>query len=316
MFFTLSPVSLDEIHTLSVGNGVTGGMCAPDLCHLCTGRNGNPYPSISMEPINKSNMKQAYKINDVAFDSLKEFGIEQKDVLRFPKEVLDRMLTGRPSPLMQFNYRRQDGQQMTFLGKIHLAQDAEGVTQARILPVYREMDNRYGLEENLVEALKKGDVVLATPENSKVEENLYLQLDRETKTLNEAKERELHLPNTIGDVEIGLAQRQQFREGKPVELEKGDTKVTVGVDLDDVTGYKVINGDMEKWKENKLIKWDMSRPDITGYWKTGENGWTYHNLVKQQRQQDIDTPAAKLHQEETVVRQQQLSTGRRMGRGM
>ena len=97
------------------------------------------------------------------------------------------------------------------------------------------------------------------------------------------------------DITLGQNQRQAIREGKPVELEVGDTKVTVGVDLRQNSGFKAIDGDMSEWKRQQEIKWDMANPGQMGYWQTDENRWEYKQV-----QEKYKIPEAKKEEKKTV----------------
>jgi hypothetical protein len=75
--------------------------------------------------------------------------------------------------------------------------------------------------------------------------------------------------------------KQRMRDGLPVEVEVGDTKVTVGVDLNDPTGFRVLKGDLNEWQQKKLVEWDRITPGATGYWQTSENGWEYMKTLQE-----------------------------------
>ena len=99
----------------------------------------------------------------------------------------------------------------------------------------------------------------------------------------------------VKNITLGQNQRQAIREGKPVELEVGDTKVTVGVDLRQNSGFKAIDGDMSEWKRQQEIKWDMANPGAMGYWQTDENRWEYKQV-----QEKYKAPEAKKEEKKTI----------------
>ena len=99
----------------------------------------------------------------------------------------------------------------------------------------------------------------------------------------------------VKNITLGQNQRQAIREGKPVELEVGDTKVTVSVDLRQNSGFKSIDGDMGEWKRQQEIKWDMANPGQMGYWQTDENRWEYKQV-----QEKYKMPEPKKEEKKTV----------------
>ena len=64
----------------------------------------------------------------------------------------------------------------------------------------------------------------------------YLQLDPETQSVIHRRvtdlklEQQLREMEKVNDIELGTQQKQQVREGKPVELNVGGEKVSVGID--------------------------------------------------------------------------------------
>ena len=90
----------------------------------------------------------------------------------------------------------------------------------------------------------------------------------------------------VKDIALGINQRQAATEGKPIELEVGHEKVTVGVDLREPQGFKVVNGDMEEWKRQQAIRYDDAHEGYMGYVQTDENRWEYKQVVDKLRSKE------------------------------
>ena len=71
-----------------------------------------------------------------------------------------------------------------------------------------------------------------------------------------------------------------------MELEVGDQKVTVGVDLREPVGFKVMQGDMEEWKRQQAILYDDAHEGYMGYVQTDENRWEYKQVVDRLRHEE------------------------------
>ena len=138
---------------------------------------------------------------------------------------------------------------------------------------------------------------------------MFLQLDQETKSLLKRDIKTVELEKRmdelehVKDITLGQNQRQAIREGKPVELEVGDTKVTVGVDLKQNSGFKSIDGDMGEWKRQQEIKWDMANPGAMGYWQTDENRWEF-----KQTQEKYKMPESKKEEKSKTVKEDARQT--------
>ena len=88
-------------------------------------------------------------------------------------------------------------------------------------------------------------------------------------------------PDRLKDIGLGIAQKEALASGKPVELEVGDQKVTVGVDQREPVGFKVMQGDMEEWKRQQAIRYDDANEGYIGYVQTDENRWEYSYVFTQ-----------------------------------
>ena len=95
----------------------------------------------------------------------------------------------------------------------------------------------------------------------------------------------------VNDIELGTQQKQQVRDGKPVELNVGGEKVSVGVDLREPQGFKVIKGDLKEWERQQKIRYDELHPEYLGLVQTDNNRWEYRKVVDRQSQER----AMKLH---------------------
>ena len=68
----------------------------------------------------------------------------------------------------------------------------------------------------------------------------------------------------MNDIELGTQQKQQVREGKPVELNVGGEKVSVGIDLKEPQGFRIVNGDMKEWERQQKLRYDEQHPEFIG----------------------------------------------------
>jgi len=116
----------------------------------------------------------------------------------------------------------------------------------------------------------------------------YLQIDPETKSVIHRKasglqiEQKLKDMEKVGDIELGTQQKQQVREGKAIELNVGGKKVSVGLDLKDPQGFKVIKGDMKEWERQQKMRYDEQHPEYYGLVQTDKNRWDYQQVVDAQ----------------------------------
>ena len=225
------------------------------------------------------------KTEPVPFDKFAKIGIYPKDLMRMPKDLRDSILSGELSPLMRVNVPVGDNSAVSIPMKIQLAYDKSGKLQLLTYQIHRELDNNLKLNDTELERVRKGDVIQKEFQQDGKRKMRYVQLVyRDVATVKfEEKLREV---DKIKDIGLGIGQKEALVSGKPVELEVGDQKVVVGVDLREPVGFKVMNGDMEEWKRQQAIRYDDANEGYMGYVQTDENRWEYKQVVDRLRRHE------------------------------
>lgn len=228
------------------------------------------------------NMKRQIKENEIPYRQVAEYGLTREKFLDLPKKALEKIMSGRLSPL--FMLRDSQGRQMQ--AKLTLKRDEQGEVTFMIYPRQKEMDAAlYRLQEEEIRRLKDGQTI--------AKDGSWLQLDRDTNIILQMKMSESRLEkkldsiiSNLDDVQLGTAQRDQIMSGRPVTISRGDTELTVGIDLNTTMGIKVIKGGLDDWRQRMMVEWDRVTPGATGYWQTSENGWEYMSYGRQERERE------------------------------
>lgn len=276
--------------------------------------------------------QKKFLMNEMPWDKLKEIGMTEEAFLDLPKDSIDRIMTGNLSPLMKMKFLDTHGNTIKLPESMKLSQSENGVVPAKfrlqreadgkvslvLHPKKNEIDLMIGetvITEQQLKHLKEQESVRTLVRKDGKDEMCYVQLDSDLNILHMTRENNITIPNAIGDVTIGQEIEQRLREGKPVELDVGDTKVTVGVDLNARNGFRVVEGDMDEWKQRKLEQWDRITPGIKGYWKTSENGWEYELHHQQDRKMTTEQTVEK-ETGRVLNTQQELEMQMSRSRGM
>ena len=204
------------------------------------------------------------------YEKLAALGIDREKADSLPQEVKEKLASGEVTPLMQVSISARNGDIITLPLKLQLTTDQQGNPALMAYPVHAVLEK---------------------------ERNQVLQLSDQTKSIFHRRvtdvqlEQKLKDMEKVNDIELGMQQKQQVREGKPIELNVGGEKVSVGVDLKEPQGFKVIQGDMKEWERQQKLRYDEQHPEFLGLVMTDKNRWEYQQVVDKQSQER----ALKLH---------------------
>ncbi len=193
----------------------------------------------------------------------KDFERIDIDVRTMPKEIKEKLLNGEVTSLLEIRDQMNNGIIATMPVKLRLQRSDDGKAVLMAYPVSKDIISDLKLNDAEQKKLQDGEVIRKDIREGNRTKTMFLQADQETLSLLKRDVKAIELEKRMDELEhvknitLGQNQRQAIREGKPVELEVGDTKVTVGVDLRQNSGFKTIEGDMFAWKRQQEIKWEQ-----------------------------------------------------------
>ena len=226
------------------------------------------------------------------YEKLAILGIDREKADSLPMEVKEKLMAGEVTPIMQVSINARNGSIITMPMKLQMTTDKNGAPALIAYPVRAELDRERNKVLNLTqqeaERLARGEVIQKAVNVNGEKTQQYLQLDPETKSVIHRRvtdiklEQRLKNMEKVNDIELGTQQKQQVREGKPVELNVGGEKVSVGIDLKEQQGFKLIKGDMKEWERQQKLRYDEIHPECLGLVMTDKNRWEYQKVVDRQ----------------------------------
>ena len=231
-------------------------------------------------------------MDEIPFEKFEKLGISKQDFLAMPKELADTVVNGRVTPLMNTRIHAENGKVIEMHMKLQLTRDDNGNVLLQTYPMRKQIDNAYNLTDRELKKVEEGNVIKKEVTEDGEKKVKFIQLDQETKSLISRNVATVKLANKlrdmekINDIELGANQKQAAQEGKPLELNVGDQKVTVGVDLREPQGFKIVNGDMKEWERQLKIRYDNEHEGFMGYVMTDENRWEYQQVINRLSRKD------------------------------
>ncbi len=228
--------------------------------------------------------------NQLPFEQLAKLGLDRGKVDKLPQEIKEKLIKGEITPLIDVSLPAKNGMVITLPLKLQLAADKDGNPTLIAYPVQRELsiekDNVLRLSRQEADALRRGEVLQKAVDVNGEKTQQYLQLDPETQSVMHRRITEIQIEQRlkdmekVNDIELGAQQKQQAREGKPVELDVGGEKVSVGIDLREPQGFRVVKGDLREWERQQKLQYDELHPEYLGLVMTDRNRWEYRKVVE------------------------------------
>ena len=230
--------------------------------------------------------KTVFLEDEIPYQKLEKLGISRKSLLNMPKEVIEPLVNGSVTPLVMARYEAKNSKVLEIPMKLQLVRGDDGRVNLMTYQVRKEIDREsVRMSDHELQRIKAGEAVRKEVREDGLRKQKYVQLDPETKSLilkdshTVRISEKLREMEKINDIELGMNQKQAAVEGKPVELAVGDQKVTVGVDLRELQGFRVVGGDMKEWERQMKIRYDREHEGFMGYVMTDENRWEYRKVV-------------------------------------
>lgn len=237
-------------------------------------------------------MEKDFTNDSLPYEKLARLGINRMNADLLPDDVKHKLMNGEVTPLLKVSIDGGNGQKVTLPLKLQMTQNDKGEIMLFAYPVRTDInlktDDPLKLSKPEMERLQCGEVLQKSVEINGEKTLQYIQLDPETKSIMHRRvtdtqlEKKLKDMEKVNDIELGTQQKQQVREGKPVELNVGGEKVSIGIDLKEPQGFKIVNGDLKEWERQQKIRYDEQHPELLGLVMTDKNRWEYQKVVDQQ----------------------------------
>jgi len=216
------------------------------------------------------------EIDNIPIEKLELFGINAEVLNQLPEEFTKNLLRGDITPMINTRTVTPNGMVVEMPMKFRVTKDDFGKSELMVYPAHKDFKNYWQLTPTAFENLKNGAVLHI--------DGHYIQREPETNNIIKVSDQQMQLDKKLSDIEkvldieLGIDQKNQIRNGRPVELEIGGEKCTVGLDLKDKDHFNTLKGGLNDWEHEKKVIYDILHPEYMGVVKTDENRWEYQQI--------------------------------------
>lgn len=213
--------------------------------------------------------------DEIPYGILAKFGLSQEMIDDLPNNVMNRLLSSRATPVLPIVTENAEGEKVQSLARISLVRLNNGTIDICFAPRWEDEDlSEFTPEQQ--EKLKLGEVTIA---NMVGRGDCYIQFDD---TINQV----MAVPVAVINQNIKILtqsfdlddeDQQILKNGDILEKDVNDYIVSVGIDLNEMAGIRIVDGDTTDWKRDaaadRLPKYNFG---IFGCWMADdENVLTY-----------------------------------------
>jgi hypothetical protein len=247
-----------------------------------------------------------FSSEQIPYGKFAKLGISEEKLRSMPESLRNTLMNGKVSPLIQTQIQTENGKVIGLPLKLQMVRDRTGAILLMAYPIRKTIANDMKMNSAELERVSRGEVIQKEINENGIRIKKYVQLDRETKSLMQKNITKVGLAEKlremekINDIELGQNQKQAALDGKPIELSIGESKVSVGVDLREPQGFKVVNGDMKEWDKQQKMRYDIANEGFMGYVMTDENRWQYQQVVEKLSHQEKEEKQEYKRKESTI----------------
>ena len=247
-----------------------------------------------------------FSSEQIPYGKFAKLGISEEKLRSMPESLRNTLMNGKVSPLIQTRIQTENGKVIGLPLKLQMVRDQAGAILLMAYPIRKTIANDMKMNSAELDRVSRGEVIQKEINENGIRIKKYVQLDRETKSLMQKNitkvgmAEKLREMEKINDIELGQNQKQAALDGKPIELSIGESKVSVGVDLREPQGFKVVNGDMKEWDKQQKMRYDIANEGFMGYVMTDENRWQYQQVVEKLSHQEKEEKQEYKRKESTI----------------
>ena len=191
-----------------------------------------------------------FTIEEFPSAKLEAYGVSKKEQnAAFGYTEMQKLLDGQKTDIIRLSLQRE-GVRLDVDARFSLQRNPDNTVSLMMHKVGEEYNKELNFVKSDIERLKKGEIIKSSHQN----EPILSQLDEKTQRILQIQQSKLIVPDVINDIHLGLDQKAALREGKAIELQKGDNKFNVKLDLNQKSGFRMEQSDLkiEKKQNNQI----------------------------------------------------------------
>lgn len=220
------------------------------------------------------NTFQRFLETEIPYDILETFGLKQEMIDDLPMSIFNRLLAGYTTPLLPILTKDADNNTLESLARIALFRKTNGEIDVSFIPMWKETS----LEEYDKETQKElldGKVCVVLDENGK---RCFVQYDEVVnQTITVPVQLIIHNISLADELKLSTDEMEKLSNGNVVEFIVNNNMFSIGIDLIEMTGFRVALGNKQTWHEEAKMQLPRFNFGVMGCWVRDliKDTWSY-----------------------------------------
>lgn len=220
------------------------------------------------------NTFQRFLETEIPYDILETFGLKQEMIDDLPMSIFNRLLAGYTTPLLPILTKDADNNTLESLARIALFRKTNGEIDVSFIPMWKETS----LEEYDKETQKElldGKVCVVLDENGK---RCFVQYDEVVnQTITVPVQLIIHNISLADELKLSTDEMEKLSNGNVVEFIVNNNMFSIGIDLIEMTGFRVALGNEQTWHEEAKMQLPRFNFGVMGCWVRDliKDTWSY-----------------------------------------
>ena len=193
---------------------------------------------------------EIFTAQDIPYKILADYGLTQQMIDDLPKSVIHQLLSSRRTPVLPITIWKREGetkQLENWPAQISLTRLPDGTVDVCFAPVWvsNNMEKYSPIQQDM---LRKGKTIITALEGKGV---CYVQYDPNINQVMNVPVAmlERNIKNIAKKVGMDDTDIETVTKGDVLEFNTKDGIVSIGIDLNEMIGIRIANGDIKIWEE-------------------------------------------------------------------
>ena len=220
------------------------------------------------------NQSNQFTEDQIPYHILSRFGFTREMIEDLPEGVIERLMQGRITPVLPVKVETEDGRTIQAYARMSLYRTPMGDVRAMFYPKFEKADlSRFSSQQK--KTLIEGKPVVdekTLSDGTKVKAFYQIDFDTNQVLSTPVAVVENNIKHIANEMQLTNGEHNCLSNGNLLTTTLNNQQVTIGVNLNESPGIRIIQGDEKTWRENEKRDYGKYNFGLNGCWISNDEG--------------------------------------------